>query len=49
MNTLKSQINDNSVYTNALEKENHFLREEIERTKYSKSKEDYTKFLSGLT
>jgi hypothetical protein len=31
-----------------MEKENNFLRLEIERTKYSKDKEGYSKFISGL-
>jgi hypothetical protein len=33
----------------ALEKENTFLREEIEKSKFNKNKEDYNKFISGLT
>jgi len=31
-----------------MEKENQFLRLEVERVKYSKDKEGYSKFLSGL-
>jgi len=33
----------------ALEKENQYLRDEIERAKYSKDKEEYGRFVSGLT
>ena len=36
------------MYVNALEKENYFLREEIEKAKFSKDKNDYSKFVSGL-
>jgi hypothetical protein len=36
------------LYVSAIEKENKFLREEIEKCKYSKSKDDYSKFISGL-
>jgi hypothetical protein len=32
-----------------LEKENAFLKLEVEKVKYQKDKEGYTKFLSGLT
>lgn len=42
-------MRESGFYVSALEKENHFLREEIERSKYSKSKEEYGKFVSGLT
>ena len=38
---LQNQIRESTLYTNAVEKENQFLREEIERTKYSKDKEQY--------
>ena len=31
-----------------MEKENQFLRLEVERTKYSKDKEGYSKFIGGL-
>ena len=31
-----------------MEKENHYLRLEVERVKYSKDKEGYSKFISGL-
>ena len=33
----------------ALERENQYLRDEIERAKYSKDKEEYNRFVSGLT
>ena len=33
----------------ALEKENLFLREEIEKCKFDKKKDEYNKFISGLT
>ena len=42
-------MKDTEFYAQALEKENHFLREEIEKSKYSKDKNEYSKFLSGLT
>ena len=31
-----------------MEKENQYLRHEVERTKYSKDKEGYSKFIGGL-
>lgn len=31
-----------------MEKENQYLRLEVERVKYSKDKEGYSKFISGL-
>lgn len=37
------------MYVQALEKENIFLREEIERSKFYKDKEDYGRFVGGLT
>jgi hypothetical protein len=42
-------VKENDYYMSALERENIFLREEIERNKYSKDKEEYGKFISGLT
>lgn len=41
-------LKDNQYYVNAVERENAFLREEIERAKYSKDKAEYTRFISGL-
>jgi uncharacterized protein YueI len=35
-------------YTQAIEKENQFLRLEVEKSKYSKDKEGYSKFIQGL-
>ena len=35
-------------YTQAMERENAFLRQEIERVKYSKDKDSYSRFISGL-
>jgi dihydroxyacetone kinase DhaKLM complex PTS-EIIA-like component DhaM len=48
MNVVEVQLLESTYYTSALEKENAFLRLEIERSKYSKDKEGYSKFLSGL-
>ena len=45
---LAGQLRDQQYYTQAMEKENNFLRLEIERTKYSKDKEGYSRFISGL-
>ena len=45
---LEKQVKDSQFYTSAIEKENQFLRLEVERVKYSKDKEGYNKFLSGL-
>lgn len=45
---LTASIKDTQYYMSALEKENAFLREEVERTKYSKDKAEYGKFLSNL-
>ena len=42
-------MKDNEYYASALERENVFLRVEIERSKYSKDKEEYGKFITGLT
>jgi hypothetical protein len=42
------QLRDIQLYTQAMEKENQFLRLEVERTKYSKDKEGYSKFIGGL-
>ena len=42
-------MKDNDFYVIALEKENMFLREEIERSKFSKDKEEYGRFITGLT
>ena len=39
---------DSTTYIKAIEKENQFLRMEVERTKYSKDKEGYSRFISGL-
>lgn len=36
------------VFAEAVEKENAYLRLEVERVKYSKDKEGYSKFLGGL-
>jgi hypothetical protein len=41
-------LKDGSHYISAVERENQFLREEIEKSKYCKDKEDYGKFISGL-
>lgn len=41
-------MKDSNYYTNALEKENSFLREEIEKTKYSKDKNEYGRFIQNL-
>lgn len=41
-------MKDQQLYVSALEKENYFLREEIERTKFSKDKNEYSRFISGL-
>lgn len=46
---MESALKDTEFYASSLEKENHFLREEIEKTKYSKDKQEYNKFLGGLT
>ncbi len=35
-------------YTQGMEKENQFLRLEVEKSKYSKDKEGYSKFIQGL-
>jgi len=35
-------------YTQAMEKENQYLRLEVEKSKYSKDKEGYSKFIQGL-
>lgn len=40
---------DREVYMGALERENLYLRDEIERAKFSKDKEEYGRFVSGLT
>ena len=45
---LQSQIKDAQQYSAAIEKENQYLRLEVERVKYSKDKEGYSKFISGL-
>ncbi len=42
-------MKENEFYVAALERENIFLREEIEKAKYSKDKEEYSRFISGLT
>ena len=46
---LQAQARDSAFYTAAIEKENQFLRLEIEKTKYSNDKEQYSRFMSGLT
>lgn len=46
---LQAQARDSAFYTAAIEKENQFLRLEIEKTKYSKDKEEFSRFMSGLT
>lgn len=46
---LQAQARESAFYTAAMEKENQFLRLEIEKTKYSKDKEQYSRFMSGLT
>lgn len=48
VNDLSSQVKDNQFYSSAMEKENQYLRLEVERVKYSKDKEGYSKFISGL-
>lgn len=45
---MTNTIKDNSYYVNALEKENAYLREEIEKAKYSKDKVEYGKFVQNL-
>jgi len=40
---------ENENYAVTLEKENEFLRAEIERCRFYKDKEEYGKFLGGLT
>ena len=45
---LQSQVKDAQQYSVAIEKENQYLRLEVERVKYSKDKEGYSKFISGL-
>lgn len=45
---LQAQIRDTAFYTQAMEKENVFLRQEIERVKYSKDKDSYGRFMAGL-
>ena len=41
-------MKDSQQYSTAIEKENQYLRLEVERVKYSKDKEGYSKFISGL-
>ena len=41
-------MKDCQQYSTAIEKENQYLRLEVERVKYSKDKEGYSKFISGL-
>jgi hypothetical protein len=45
---IQSQVKDTQQYSAAIEKENQYLRLEVERVKYSKDKEGYSKFISGL-
>jgi hypothetical protein len=45
---IQSQVKDTQQYSAAIEKENQYLRLEVERVKYSKDKEGYSKFSSGL-
>ncbi|CDW87912.1 UNKNOWN [Stylonychia lemnae] len=45
---MQYQVKDHNFYTSALEKENQFLREEVEKVKYSKDKNEYSKFLQNL-
>lgn len=45
---MQAQIRDTAFYTQAMEKENMFLRQEIERVKYSKEKDSYGRFMAGL-
>ena len=45
---IQSQVKDAQQYSAAIEKENQYLRLEVERVKYSKDKEGYSKFISGL-
>ena len=45
---IQSQLKDGQQYSAAVEKENQYLRLEVERVKYSKDKEGYSKFISGL-
>lgn len=45
---IQSQVKDAQQYSTAIEKENQYLRLEMERVKYSKDKEGYSKFINGL-
>ena len=48
LDEIQFSVRDQQLYANALEKENYFLREEIEKAKFNKDKNEYSKFVSGL-
>ena len=45
---LEEKNKESDDYAGVLQKENLFLRQEIERSKFSKDKDEYNRFLGGL-
>lgn len=46
---MKDKVKDSDAHVDVVERECEFLRQEIERSKYSKDKNEYKSFISGLS